>query len=88
MFLYNVIRHIIPRYTLQGFAYTQGGAVRQQSQEDLARVSAYIPKSLYKAIAERAKKERRSVSSEIVILIEKTLAKLQPISRQKTKSDR
>ena len=48
--------------------------MRQKSNEELERVSAYIPKTLYKQIQLQADKERRSISSEIVILIEKGLA--------------
>lgn len=46
---------------------------QKKSGEDLARVSAYIPKGLYKQIESRAREERRSISSEIVILLEKAL---------------
>ncbi len=46
---------------------------QKKSEEDLARVSAYIPKGLYKRIEDRAREERRSISSEIVVLLEKAL---------------
>lgn len=47
--------------------------MRQKSEEELVAISAYLPKSLHKRIEERAKKERRSISSEIVVLLEKAL---------------
>jgi hypothetical protein len=47
--------------------------MRQKATEYLERVSTYIPKNLYKKILERAKIERRSISSEIVVLLEKAI---------------
>lgn len=48
--------------------------MRQQSDEKLEPVSVYIPSSLLEKIAMQAKKERRSVSAQIVVFLEKALA--------------
>lgn len=48
--------------------------MRQQSDEKLEPVSVYIPASLLEKIAGEAKKERRSVSAQIVVFLEKALA--------------
>lgn len=47
--------------------------MRQKSTNDLTHVAAYLPKDLLKKIKEKADKDRRSVSSEVVILLEKAL---------------
>lgn len=47
--------------------------MRQRAQEELRHVAVYLPVSLYKEVDKRAKNERRSVSSTIVLLIEGAL---------------
>lgn len=47
--------------------------MRQKSSGDLVRTSASIPKELYEKIEKRAHAERRSISSEIVVLLELAL---------------
>ncbi|MBL0349518.1 MAG: Arc family DNA-binding protein [Elusimicrobia bacterium] len=47
--------------------------MRQKSTKDLTHVAAYLPKELLKKIKEKADKDRRSVSSEVVVLLEKAL---------------
>lgn len=49
--------------------------MRQKRTGDLVRTSASIPKDLYEKIEKRATAERRSISSEIVVLIELALEK-------------
>lgn len=49
--------------------------MRQKSTGDLVRTSASIPKELYEKIEKRANAERRSISSEIVVLLELSLGK-------------
>ena len=49
--------------------------MRQKSTGDLIRTSASIPKDLYAKIEKRAAAERRSISSEIVVLLESALNK-------------
>lgn len=49
--------------------------MRQKSTGDLVRTSASIPKDLYEKIEKRANAERRSLSSEIVVLLELALEK-------------
>lgn len=49
--------------------------MRQKSTGDLVRTSASIPKELYEKIEKRANAERRSISSEIVVLLEQALGK-------------
>ena len=49
--------------------------MRQKSTGDLVRTSASIPKELYQKIENRANTERRSISSEIVVLLELALKK-------------
>jgi hypothetical protein len=48
--------------------------MRQHSEEQMIRISASIPKKLHTKVIERAHEERRSLSSEIVILLEKALS--------------
>lgn len=50
--------------------------MRQKSTGDLIRTSTSIPKELYKKLEERANAERRSISSEIVVLLELALEKI------------
>lgn len=47
--------------------------MRQKSSDDLIRTSASIPKGLYEKIEKRAHAERRSISGEIVVLLELAL---------------
>ncbi len=47
--------------------------MRQKSSRDLVRTSASIPKDVYEKIEKRANTERRSISSEIVVLLEQAL---------------
>lgn len=47
--------------------------MRQRSDEKLRHVAVYIPVSLYAKLDAAAKAERRSISSAIVILLEKAL---------------
>ena len=47
--------------------------MRQQSDEKLEPVSVYVPSSLLEKITVQAKKERRSVSAQIVVFLEKAL---------------
>ena len=47
--------------------------MRQKSSGDLIRTSASIPKDIYEKIEKRAQAERRSISSEIVVLLELAL---------------
>ena len=47
--------------------------MRQKSSGELVRTSASIPKDVYEKIEKRAAAERRSISSEIVVLIEQAL---------------
>lgn len=49
--------------------------MRQKSTGDLVRTSASIPKELYEKLEKRANVERRSISSEIVVLLELALEK-------------
>ena len=49
--------------------------MRQKRTGDLVRTSASIPKYLYEKLAKRADTERRSISSEIVVLLELALDK-------------
>ncbi len=49
--------------------------MRQKSTGDLVRTSTSIPKGLYEKIEKRANAERRSISSEIVVLLELALDK-------------
>lgn len=49
--------------------------MRQKSTGDLVRTSASIPKDLYEKLSKRADAERRSISSEIVVLLELALEK-------------
>lgn len=44
--------------------------MRQQSDEKLRHVGVYVPESLYEKLAETAKKQRRSISSTVVLFIE------------------
>ena len=48
-------------------------ALRLKSKEDLVHVSVYLPKSLHKKIEELSTSDRRSLSAEIVVLLEKSL---------------
>lgn len=54
---------------------SSGGTMRQKSTGDLVRTSASIPKELYEKIEKRANAERRSLSGEIVVLLELALEK-------------
>ena len=47
--------------------------MRQKANEELKQISVYIPTSLHDRIAELAASERRSVSAEVVVLLEKTV---------------
>jgi len=49
--------------------------MRQKSTGDLVRTSASIPKELYEKLEKRADAERRSISGEIVVLLEAALGK-------------
>lgn len=55
---------------------SSGRTMRQKSTGDLVRTSASIPKELYEKIEKRANTERRSISSEIVVLLEVALGKI------------
>jgi hypothetical protein len=54
---------------------SNGDIMRQKSTGDLIRTSASIPKGLYEKLEKRANAERRSISSEIVVLLEAALEK-------------
>lgn len=54
---------------------SRGDIMRQKSTGDLVRTSASIPKELYEKLEKRANAERRSISSEIVVLLELALEK-------------
>lgn len=45
--------------------------MRQKSREDLKHVSAYIPQTLFDKIHDLADQDHRSMSSAIVVLLEK-----------------
>ena len=45
----------------------------KQSSDELMAVSVYMPKELHKKILDAAQSERRSISSQIVVLLEKTV---------------
>ena len=47
--------------------------MRQKSDEKLEPVSVYIPTAMLEKITAQAKKERRSISAQIVVLLEKGL---------------
>lgn len=47
--------------------------MRLKSKEDLVHVSVYLPKSLHKKIEEMSTSDRRSLSAEVVVLLEKCL---------------
>lgn len=47
--------------------------MRQKASADLVRTSASIPKEVYAKIEKLAQAERRSISSEIVVLLELAL---------------
>lgn len=61
--------------------------MRQQSEEKLRHVGVYVPESLYEKLAEMAKKERRSISSTVVIFIENGIQEIyeNPPFAKKTK---
>lgn len=46
---------------------------KKTGQERVKRVVSYLPDEIYKRVDERAKKERRTMSTEILLLIEKGL---------------
>jgi hypothetical protein len=70
----SVSRYDKAYYTLlHASVQMEGKQVRQKSHDDLVHVSAYIPKSLYAKIVAMSEKERRSISSEVVILLERAL---------------
>lgn len=48
--------------------------MRQKSDEKLQPISVYLPISIMEKVVILAKKERRSVSAEVVILLEKALS--------------
>lgn len=48
--------------------------MRQQSDEKLEPVSVYVPTTLLEKISSQAKKERRSISAQIVVFLEKALS--------------
>ena len=62
--------HIIIMYKT---VLVKGERVRQKANEELKQISVYIPTSLHDRIAELAASERRSVSAEVVVLLEKTV---------------
>lgn len=47
--------------------------LRQKAKEELIHVTAYMPKELFKKLEAKAEKDRRSLSSEVVVLLEKLL---------------
>lgn len=49
--------------------------MRQKSTGDLIRTSVSVPKDIYEKIEKLAVAERRSISSQIVVLIELALEK-------------
>lgn len=47
--------------------------MRQKNKEKLKPVSVYIPEGLFKKLEKKAAADRRSLSSQIVVLLEKAV---------------
>lgn len=64
---HRTLLHIIIMCNLR---FVKGGVVAKQSDDELVAVSVYMPKALHGRILGLSKQERRSISSQIVVMLE------------------